>query len=113
MSVNPTESTPSRSQSAPVEGIKARRNQRVLLAVAKAFGVSRTLRDPETGVYHVVSGVVHSLDLITSSPIAGTAQEKEWAKHEHFIIDDLVGYSIRDAQFTNEIMRQIMRDLGL
>lgn len=64
-------------------------------------------------MYHVVSGVVHSLDLITSSPIAGTEQEKEWNRHEHFIIDDLVGYSIRDAQFTNEIMRQIMRDLGL
>jgi hypothetical protein len=52
----------------------------VFVVVGKAFGVTKTQRDPETGVYHVLSAAEQSHGMITLSPLAGRTLEELMAQ---------------------------------
>jgi hypothetical protein len=106
MPANQMPPTNSSSRSAPVEGIRARRDQRVLVAVGKAFGVLRTQRDPETGVYHVLFDAEQSLDTITSSPAVGI-------HYEVVMVDDLISLTLLDQERMSAKVEQLLREVGL
>jgi hypothetical protein len=67
----------------------------VFVVVGKVFGVLRTQRDPETGVYHVLSAAEQSQPTTISSPTAGTDRDRfKNNSREYFVLDDMIGLTL-------------------